>query len=310
MTDFWQDLLEQQASLFNSFDLQSNNYFTPLEEMGVLQVAGDDAESFLQNLLTNDVAALAVNQAQLSGFCNAKGRLFALFLLVRLSDGYQILLPKTMCELLQQRLTMYVLRSKVTVRNESENLCCVGIISPTHTSEISIQSIVHPNDSNRFISVFAQNKVGDLINEFTQQGLQLAPQNSWEQLDINAGLAMVWPESKEKFTPQQVNLDLVNGLSFSKGCYPGQEVVARLHYLGKPSRRLFIAKAKTNLLPNIADDVITDNGSVAGHVVSALLIEGSVNLLLSLKLTSSASPLLLKDGSSILLRPSAEIVGD
>jgi len=253
------------------------------------------------------VAVLAVNQAQLSGFCNVKGRLFALFLLVRLNDGYQILLPKNMCNLLQQRLSMYILRSKVTISDESEQLFCMGTITTSHTSTINIQSIVHPIDGNRFIFICEQHKLAVLISEFKQQGIQLAPKNSWEQLDIEVGLPMIWPQSKEKFTPQQVNLDLIGGVSFSKGCYPGQEVVARLHYLGKASRRLFIAEAKTNQLPNIADQITTQNGTIAGHIVSVQLIEKTVKLLLSLKLAASSTALLLNDGTAIKVEPSTVI---
>ncbi|MBL1322003.1 MAG: folate-binding protein YgfZ [Methylophaga sp.] len=286
----------------DTLNLQTNNYFTPLEEMGVLQVTGEDATSFLQNLLTNDVAALDINQAQHSGFCNAKGRLFAIFLLIRNEQGYRLILPKNMCDLLLQRLSMYILRSKVSLSNESEHLSCVGLITTNIPSSSNI--INHPNDTERFLFICNYDSLEERLSEFKQQGLALAPEYFWAQRDIESGLAMIWPESKEKFTPQQVNLDLVNGVSFSKGCYPGQEVVARLHYLGKPSRRLFIAEAKTHLLPNITDEVTTTDDSIAGHIVSAQLIDESVKLLLSLKLTSSTSSLLLKDGSSIKLQPS------
>jgi folate-binding protein YgfZ len=287
---------------------QSSNYFTPLEAMGVLQVIGDDASSFLQNLLTNDVAALEVNQAQLSGFCNAKGRLFSIFLLIRSEEGYQLLLPKNMCDLLLQRLNMYVLRSKVSISNESEHLVCVGLISTSTPSSTSI--IRHPNDAERFLSICDHESLENLLSEFKQQGLVLAPEYLWAQRDIESGLAMIWPESKEKFTPQQVNLDLVNGVSFSKGCYPGQEVVARLHYLGQPSRRLFIAEAETKQRPNIADEVITEDGTIAGHIVSVQRIEQSVKLLVSLKLMSSTSSLLLKNGISIKVQASNAIDED
>lgn len=285
----------------DTLDLQAGNYFTPLEEMGVLQITGDDASTFLQNLVTNNVNELEINQAQRSGFCNAKGRLFAIFLLIRREDGFQLILPRKMCDLLLQRLSMYVLRSNVSISNESDHLSCIGLMTATPKS---LNIIKHPNDTKRFLSICRHDSLEEHLEEFKQQGLSLVTESLWEQLDIKAGLAMIWPESKEKFTPQQVSLDLVDGVSFSKGCYPGQEVVARLHYLGKPSRRLFIAQAKTNLLPSVADEVITDDGSTAGHVVSAQLVDESVMLLLSLKLTSSADSLSLKDDSSIRLMPS------
>lgn len=291
MTNFWQNLLQQQTVTCDEFDLQSNNYFSPLPQLGILQVSGNDAESFLQNLLTNDVAALTIDQAQLSGFCNAKGRLFALFLLIRHPDSYQIILPKSMCSLLQQRLDMYVLRAKVVIHDKSDELHCVGLITTDHSPINTFQSIKHPIDSRRLLSVCEQNTIEGVINSLEQYDFQLAPNHLWQQLDIEAGIPSIWPESKEKFTPQQVNLDLIGGVSFSKGCYPGQEVVARLHYLGKPSRRLFIAEVETTKLPNIADEVTTNDGVVAGHIVSAQQAGPSLKLLISLKLTTEMSVL-------------------
>jgi folate-binding Fe-S cluster repair protein YgfZ len=105
----------------------ANYYFMTLDQLGVLQVEGEDAQSLLQNLLTNDVAALAVNQSQLTGLCNPKGRLLAIFLLLRRSNGYQLILPKVMCAGLQQRLSMYILRSKVTITDVSDDMTCVGL---------------------------------------------------------------------------------------------------------------------------------------------------------------------------------------
>lgn len=293
MTDYWHRLLHQQTSLAASIDLQSNAYFTPLPHLGILHIVGDEAEHFLQNLLTNDVAALKPDQSQLSGFCNAKGRLFASFIIIRRADGYQLILPKNMCHLLQQRLAMYVLRAKVTISDENNRLFCIGLITANHSQINTAQGFKHPIDNQRFLFICRQNTVEDLVAKFKKQGVQLAPQNSWQRLDIEDGLATILPESKEKFTPQQVNFDLIGGVSFSKGCYPGQEVVARLHYLGKPSRRLFIAEAETNKLPNIADEITTTDGNVAGHIVSAHHVGSSLKLLISLKLTTKMSKLQL-----------------
>lgn len=298
MTDYWHRLLQQQTALANALNLQSNAYFTPLSHLGILHIVGDDAAHFLQNLLTNDVAALTPDQAQLSGLCNTKGRLFASFILIRQADAYHIILPKNMCRLLQRCLTMYVLRAKVTISDESDRLFCIGLITADHSQINTLQGIKHPIDKQRSLFICQQNTVENLVAKFKKQGLQLAPQNSWQQLDINVGLATILPESKEKFTPQQVNFDLIGGVSFSKGCYPGQEVVARLHYLGKPSRRLFIAEAATDKLPNIADEITTTDGNVAGHIVSAHHVGSSLKLLISLKLTAKMLALQL-NGTAI-----------
>ncbi|MDQ7073387.1 MAG: hypothetical protein Q9N32_08005 [Gammaproteobacteria bacterium] len=237
--------------------------------MGIISVTGDDAESFLQNLLTNDVSNLAVNQAQRSGFCTAKGRLLALFILIRRNNGYQIMLPKNMVKLLQQRLSMYILRSKVSISDESENRYCIATVTKNAIKSDTIQLIDYPNDNTRSIAICDKENIENVIAQFEQQGLALAPQSYWKQLDIEQGLAMIWPETKESFLLRnKLTLILVGGVSFSKGCYPGQEIVARLHYLGKPSRRLFIATANDNQSANLAEEIFTEDNKVAGHIVS------------------------------------------
>lgn len=258
-------------------------YFMPLSQLGILQVEGDDAQSFLQNLLTNDVTALDINQSQLSGFCNAKGRLFALFLLVRRQQAYQLILPKLMCADLQQRLSMYVLRSKVTISDQTDNLVCIGLTGNNEQTDPPIIQL--PNNADRYLCICTPDQADKIYHSLLEQQWQSTSETHWDLLDIADGLPMIFPESKEKFTPQQVNLDLVDGVSFKKGCYPGQEVVARLYYLGKPSRRMFLAEAQTNNLPNIAQEVTIENGDIAGHVVRVQRKdENTLQLLLSLKL--------------------------
>jgi hypothetical protein len=99
----------------------------------------------------------------------------------------------------------------------------------------------------------------------------IGSENLWRSADIQSGLPIVTLQSKEQFTPQQLNLDVIGGVSFKKGCYPGQEVVARLHYLGKPSRRLFSAEIHTSHLPEPNTEVIDEAGDITGHVVQAAM---------------------------------------
>ena len=301
MTHSWQSIVEQQQTISPNFNIKATASFMPLTQLGVLKVAGEDSQNLLQNLFTNDVASLSINQAQLSGFCNAKGRLFAIFLLIRRQDYFHIILPKSMCALLQQRLTMYVLRSKVTISDQTNDLVCVGL-TQANNNQIEFLSLSNnnyqgheyndslniklPGTVNRWLYLSPQDKADKLCQTLDEQQWQLTSEKVWDLLDIEAGLPMIFPESKEKFTPQQVNLDLVNGVSFNKGCYPGQEVVARLHYLGKPSRRMFLAEAQTDQLPAGATEVTDNEGNVAGHVVCAQHTDNNtLRLLLSLKLT-------------------------
>ena len=274
----------------------------------MLTVSGTDAQSFLQNLLTNDVTALATNQSHLSGFCNAKGRLFALFHLIRRQEDYQLILPKEMCLALQQRLTMYILRSKVTITDETENLSCLGLIStdksPTQALNLAAEAVQQLND--RTLCIASHQKIEGIVSTAKEQHWQLASENIWFIADIDAGYPMIFPETKEKFTPQQVNLELVGGVSFNKGCYPGQEIVARLHYLGKPSRRMFKATQVTKQIPNIGDEIVTDLGDIAGHIVSIQSKEEAhFELLISLKLNQLNAKLLINDSSVII--PNSEI---
>ena len=279
----------------------ANSFFMTLGQLGVIQVAGEDAQSLLQNLLTNDVAALAINQSQLTGLCNPKGRLLAIFLLLRRNNGYQLILPKTMCAGLQQRLSMYVLRSKVTITDVSDTMTCIGL---TPAANDSIKSrvlpseiyqateyddsvlIKYPGSPSRFLCIGSASQISAFTAELLEQQWQIAAESDWELLDIAAGIPMILPETKEQFTPQQLNLDLVNGVSFKKGCYPGQEIVARLHYLGTPSRRMFQAEAQTANGVKAGDEITTDKGNIAGHVVSAQCAnDNTLLMLLSLKLS-------------------------
>ena len=301
-------------------------YFTPLSQLGILQITGDDAADFLQNMFTNDIKLLANNQSQLSGFCNAKGRLFAIFLLIRRCNGFQIILPKSMCGLLQQRLSMFVLRANVIITDISEELICLGLIQPLtnniagielpsedyHGSEINGNlAIKLPGNCQRYLVLAQPNQISELSNTLQQQKWQQTDPSTWQIVDIKAGLPTIFPESKEMFTPQQVNLDLIEGVSFDKGCYPGQEVVARLHYLGKASRRMFLARCKlTSDLPITGSPVADQEGNTCGHIVR---MQSDANdtliLLLSLKLALAKQQLFINN-SAISEYPSAFITNE
>jgi len=306
MTHSWQTLLDQQSTLTTHSDSATENCFIPLPQLGVQHVSGEEAQSFLQNLLTNDVNALAINQSQLSGFCNAKGRLFAIFQLVRRDGYYQLVLPKTMGSVLQQRLSMFILRSKVTISNESESTVCIGLsnINNAVFDQLNIPDDMMMGDklSRRQLCISSLESVNKLLLKLQEQQCQLSSDMLWEKANIEAGIPAIYPETKEKFTPQQVNLDLVNGVSFSKGCYPGQEVVARLHYLGKPSRRMFLAEVNTQNLPNIGDEVTTDTHDIAGHIVRVQFKDdNTVQLLLSLKLSEQENNLFINKSEKLKL---------
>jgi folate-binding protein YgfZ len=307
----WQKLIEQQSQ---STSMTDGNSIIPLSGWRLIQVAGEEAKSFLQNLLTNDVNALQLNQSQLSGFCNPKGRLLAIFQLVRRQDDYLIVLPAELAETISQRLTMFKLRSKVEI-SLLENSHVLGLVHPGSepgSTEVwqgqRIEEgliIRQPGETSRSLLI-ADDKNIEALTHWLQQDWQIAPASLWQRLDIEAGLPMVFAESKEAFTPQQINLDLAGGVSFKKGCYPGQEVVARLHYLGSPSRRLFLGQLHANTLPGINSAVTDAGGETLGHVVqSQFSDEETIVCQLSMKLSAVGKTAMLGDQQIESLTPLA-----
>jgi len=300
MTD-WQTLLSTLPSETDFTTLVDQACLVPLPQLALIQVEGADAGQFLQNLLTNDIDQLAIGQSQYSGFCNPKGRLFATFTVIRhQNDSYYLIVSDSLCELLSKRLSMYVLRSKVTVTPQPSSLCCFGLTGELPKTELLGHSTVVttvPANIARHLIIATQ----ELAETLLSNGYSLSHSDYWTWLDIQAGHPSVVLASQEQFTPQQINLDLNQGVSFKKGCYPGQEVVARLHYLGKASRRLFIAKASSPLLPEVGSEVLTDTDKVAGHIVSACQNKGQLDCLISLKLSEYEQTLVLSDGQVITL---------
>lgn len=303
MTATWQNLTQAPSTDNHAYQaLDTTACFMPLTQLGVLTVSGDDARTFLQSLLTNDIALLNIQDSQYSGFCTPKGRLLALFFIIRSEENtYQLVLPKALCEALTKRLSMYVLRSKVTVTNASDSLLCLG--STQRTPELPADVTYHPlaTEMHRGLMICPADKADALCDALIGQQFQPQAPAYWQYLDITAGIANIVPETQEKFTPQQLNLDITNAVNFKKGCYPGQEVVARLHYLGKPSRRLFTATANSMALLNPGSEINTTSDHVAGHIVSACQHLGRLDCLISLKLSDLNSPLHLNDGTSLMI---------
>lgn len=313
MTSSWQTLIQDANNDKPFTSLKSTPCFMALDDLGSLSISGDDSHVFLQNLLTNDIALLAIGQSQYSGFCNPKGRLLALFLIIRTAETtYQLVMPKALCGPIAKRLGMYVLRSKVKLSDDSEKVVCFGF---THGDAFDHDLAVGNNlDSGnyhttklpspaaaRWLILCQREVVSELAENLIRQGYQNQHADYWQWLDITSGLASIFPSTQEKFTPQQLNLDLTEAVNFKKGCYPGQEVVARLYYLGKPNRRLFIAQAISGLMVNAGDELMTSQGSVAGHFVSTLQHQNTVWCLVSLKLKERENVLVLPDGKTVTL---------
>ena len=219
-----------------------------LSQFSILRVSGADAESFLQNLLSNDIREVTASRAQYSSFNSAKGRMLASFLIWRDADDYLLQLPATLAEALRKKLSMYVLRAKVKITDASNELIALGVsavqaaFSVTETLGVGrmFNATLIKLDDQRFQFIIPLEQAAALW----QQLVALAkPVGSlyWDWLNVRAGIVQILPETQEQFVPQMANFDLIGGINFKKGCYPGQEIVARMHYLGKLKRRMYLA---------------------------------------------------------------------
>lgn len=212
------------------------------QQLAAIEIMGEDAIIFLQGQLTNDIKLLQLNQYQLSAYLNPKGRIIANFLIIKIKDyHFQLLCPQDLVNYVINRFKIYVLRSKVSI----------------NLSLLKIYLVINPQFDNYFIaqkliSLDPQQQIlltdTELVNSVTN--IQL-----WKKLLCTLPLPLIYNDSKEKIIPQQINLDLLQAISFNKGCYTGQEIVARIHYLGKSKRRLFYFES--NKMPTIGQIIIS-----------------------------------------------------
>ncbi len=213
-----------------------------LSHLKLVKVTGSDAENFLQAQFSNDIGNLDSNNAQLQAYCNPKGRAIAILRVMRREQGgFWILIPDSIAEPLLKRLQMFVLRAEVKFELEQQNTA-LGALQPVSPNAGAEEHFHVEGIRPRKIAIF---QGGKPENGDDQPG-RILHGDFWKLLDIHSGIPQVYGETSEAFIPQYINLDLVDGVSFRKGCYPGQEIVARLKYLGKTKQRLAIATITGN----------------------------------------------------------------
>lgn len=286
----------------------------PLPSLGIIEASGADVANFLQSQLSNDILSLADGDSRLAAYCNPKGRMLALFRVVRRQDGYLLLLPATLIDTILKRLRMFVLRSKVTLTDVSEHWAGLGVCGSQAQTLLAEQGLVLPAEPDAGVWL-AETALVRLRGD-QPRALVLAPpqrmaalwaalaplpqisEQAWRLLDIRAGVPEILPGAAEKIIPQMANLDLLGGISFTKGCYPGQEIVARMHYLGNLKRRMYRLQIATAEPPQPGTDVRTAEGSLAGEIVMAVRsLDGQSEALAVLQIDRAAAPDLQVDGS-------------
>ena len=235
-----------------------------LSRYGLLSVAGADARAFLHAQLTNDIQNLRADQAALAGWCSAKGRLLATFLVIPAPDGFLLQVARDLAAPVAKRLSMFVLRSKVKVTDASDGWAQFGVwdadFRQADVAWAGTRARVRVAES-RFLELSPAAEASDATN---------ADEAQWVLQEIRAGRPLITAATQDQFVPQMVNLEQLGGVDFKKGCYPGQEIVARAQYRGQVKRRMVRAQAPAGVrvLPGqefnggtVVDVAPAENGS-------------------------------------------------
>ncbi|RDH83955.1 MAG: folate-binding protein [endosymbiont of Galathealinum brachiosum] len=227
-----------------------------LSHHGLISIDGEDTADFLQGQLTNDVRDVSLQHSQLSAYCTHKGRMLANFRVFKRDDSYFLSLPQSLLESILKRISMFILMAKVTIKDNNDALIKIGLSGPKADEQLSniISDLPTETDdvtqSNGYTIIKCAGTLPryEIMGELEaikkiwgQLDVNAAPAgaDAWETLDIMAGIPTITPETSEAFVPQMTNMHVINGVNFQKGCYTGQEVVARMQYLGKLKRRMF-----------------------------------------------------------------------
>ncbi len=230
-----------------------------LAPLALLAVTGADVVAFLQGQLTNDVETLPIGASHFSAWCSPKGRVLANFLVRRAgADAFELLLPASLAESTRKRLGMFVLRSQLTIADVSDTTVRLGVGGPgaadglaaafgavpaLHRSTTIGGGTLVALPGGRFIAFVEPEHAGSLWERLSAQGMRAAGFACWQWLTVRAGVPVITPPTQGQFIPQMLNLDALDGISFRKGCYTGQEIVARTQYLGRLKERLVLAHA-------------------------------------------------------------------
>ena len=298
MNPDWRSFLESNHAVFQdggdevsdfgkaAEELQSavaQTVLVPLTHLGLIEAVGDDARSFLHSQFTSDINHLGADQAQHAAWCSAKGRMQASFLAWREGEAFRLAVAGDLEAASLKRLQMFVLRSKVKLASLSEQRLLLGLAGPQAgaalaeaglpcplgplTTACDARASVVALEANRYLLAVAPQALPELWQQLTRLA-RPAGVPVWRWLDIQAGFPLVTAATKEEFVPQMADFEKLGGVSFHKGCYPGQEIVARTQYLGKVKRHLYRVRSAQPLLAGTDLHSPENPDQASGKIVS------------------------------------------
>ncbi len=273
-------------------DLATREFTTDLRSLALIEVRGEDAQSFLQGQFSNDITAIAAEadgarRCQLNAYCNPQGRALALIRLIRHDYGFRMIVPATLTDSLIKRLNLFILRARVRLEvntrfalfgliNGGEDTAGLPIVERVSVDGILPRQIllVEKRMADSFQDArFDRRMDGNAaLDAYARTWSHENGDELWRLLDILSGIPQIYPQTVAAFIPQMINLDRVDGLSFTKGCYPGQEIIARLRYRGRVKQRMLIGRASEleSLAPGDPLYPPQDCGKKPGVVVDAV----------------------------------------
>ncbi len=322
MNKLWQEFLREAGAVFKEGSVMDfgdskgelqhaadRDVIAALPDLGFVAVTGTEAQLLLQGQSTGDVRNVTDSHSQLGGMCSPKGRMLVNFRLVRRQDGYLLLLPMDMLEATVKRLKMFVLRSDVQLNDASNELAAIGFLGdrsmqeatevlgdlPPRTDafhQINTLSVIRllGDKRPRFLAFGPAEKIQPLWERLARVAAPVG-RDAWELTNIRAGEPRILPETADTFVPQMVNYHAIGGVSFTKGCYTGQEVVARMQYLANLKRRMYLAHVVTDTRPLPGDELFAPtniSGQGAGRIVNAAPCpEGGYDMLAVIQIESA-----------------------
>ena len=296
---------------------------TPITHFDLLRFHGSDAKTFLQGQLTCDLDQVTSDQAQFGGYCTPKGRLLANFLLWSDAQGYLMQLPADVSASVADRLRKFVLRSDTKIERES-GLRALGLAGPAASALVQ-QELGAPPQRRLALAVHARASMVRLPGEnllvlaastamaalWESLAKRAVPAGAecWNWVQIQAGVPWITAPTQDQFLPQMIGLDAIGGVSFDKGCYTGQEIVARTHFLGEVKRKLRFGRTRGGVR---AGDALLTAAGRCGTVLNAASIPGDGWVLLAVvSEQAAAQPVRIASGESVDLSapPGAAVPG-
>jgi folate-binding protein YgfZ len=266
-----------------------NGYICALTDLSLIEVTGENAADFLHNQLSNDVQHLGAAESRLAAYCSPKGRMLASLLFWKMNSSIFLQISSTLQASIQKRLQMFVMRAKLKLNNVSDDYVLLGLGGENAATTLQrwfpqLPEIVNAKlDGDNGSLIRAADAFGypryqwvvkrNVLENFwpeLESKLTHVGNNVWRSAEILAGIPHITDKTQEQFVPQMINFELIGGVNFKKGCYPGQEIVARSQYLGKLKRRMFIAEIQsTNVQAGMEVFSAMDASQPCGMIVNA-----------------------------------------